>query len=113
MAKPLSDIDKLVMRILAPLGVKTELDYMRFWPSLISRFTIPLLLSMQVAVYVRFYWWYGETFTLSCLGHFVVCLVLTVMIVWSHRTAQGDPGYLEVRHVDTFSDVDEHLTEHE
>jgi palmitoyltransferase len=38
---------------------------------------------------------YSKTFETGCLANFVVCLILNVMIVWSHyKASKSDPGFI-------------------
>ena len=92
----LSDMfpDKQIRFVLSLLGLKTERDKRRCTFTVISNSMFPLVALMEMLVYWRWYYRYERTFSFDCLLRFALCLAIDLMILWSHRQARKDPGYV-------------------
>ena len=86
--------DKQFRFVLSLLGLKTERDKKRCMFTLISGSMLPLVILMQSLVYWRWYYRYERTLSFDCLFRFAFCMVIDIMILWSHRQAKRDPGFV-------------------
>ena len=105
-SKKLSTLPSVLLPVLRCVGIKfnTEVEFERLALRIVSG-SVPLLLFVvQITVYYKFFYSKGLTYTGQCLFNFVVCLTLDTMIVWAHTKARQDPGYLNERYVEIYTD---------
>ena len=95
------------MRLLMKL-TRSETEHDFYTIPFLYYATYPLILALELAVYLRFYYRHDLSFSIECIILFFICLAADTLLIWSHyRAAHGDPGFMEERYVSSYSDRDD------
>ena len=94
--KRLTRIPNALLTVSRWFGIdwKSDVELERVFLKIFAASVAPLLFSVQVTAYYKFFYSRSATFTVECCCNFLVCLVLDFLILWSHSKARQNPGYL-------------------
>jgi hypothetical protein len=67
---------------------------------------LPLILSITFAGIWRWYYRYNQMFSFDFNWRVSVLVICDIMVVWSHRVARRDPGFLQVPSEPNTDDTD-------